>query len=205
MALSNQFGHYTEGMLAAGGVLYVFMIISMLACNSFAYEGGGMRSWILSPIDRRAILVGKNLMVLILAAIFTTFFLAVNEIVFGDLTLAALAFVVLAFILFGALLSHIGNWLSIHFPKGMRFGKRMNTSGVTGLLLLPMILVMGALVVLAVIAGYETGSLVVKYVTLLVFSVIAVGLYLILLPIQGHALARRERDILEAVSGKDKE
>jgi hypothetical protein len=47
--------------------------------------------------------------------------------------------------------------------------------------------------------------LVVKYVTLLVFSVIAVGLYLILLPIQGHALARRERDILEAVSGKDKE
>jgi hypothetical protein len=205
MALTNQFGHYTEGMLAAGGVLYVFMIISMLACNSFAYEGSGMRSWILSPIDRRAILVGKNLMVLILAAIFATFFLAVNEIVFGDLTLAALVFVVLAFILFAALISHIGNWLSIHFPKGMRFGKRMNTSGVTGLLLLPMILVMGALVVVAVLAGYETGSLAVKYVTLLVFSVIAVGLYLILLPIQGHALARRERDILEAVSGKDKE
>jgi hypothetical protein len=79
----------------------------------------------------------------------------------------------------------------------------MNASGVTGLLILPILLAMGAIAVAPVLAAYMTGSLVVKYVTLGVLSVVAVALYLTLLPLQGRALAKRERDILEAVSGKD--
>jgi hypothetical protein len=105
--------------------------------------------------------------------------------------------------MFASILSFIGNWLSIYFPKRLQFGKRMNASGVTGLLILPILLAMGVIAAAPVFAAYITGSLLVKYVTLGALAVVAVALYLTLLPLQGRALAKRERDILEAVSGKD--
>ena len=40
-------------------------------------------------------------------------------------------------------MSIIGNWLSIRFPKRMKFGKRLNVSGVVGLLIIPLIILLG--------------------------------------------------------------
>jgi hypothetical protein len=68
--------------------------------------------------------------------------LTVNGIVFRDLTPSALLFAGLSFVIFAAVMSLIGNWFSISFPKRMQFGKRLNVSGVAGLLLIPMILCM---------------------------------------------------------------
>jgi predicted nucleic acid-binding Zn ribbon protein len=200
---TRAFGGYTDGLLAALGILYIFMLFSTLYCNSFAYEGSGMRSWILSPIERRSILLGKNINVLILCAFFCGLFLMINEVIFHDLSFNALVFVTLAFVLFGAFFAHVGNWLSIHFPKRMRFGKRMNTSGVAGLLLLPIVAVSGAAVFGTVAAAYTAHSYAVKYGTLAVLATVAVAIYFALLPVQGRELARHERDILDAVSGKD--
>jgi hypothetical protein len=200
---TRHFGGYTDGLLAALGILYIFMLFSTLYCNSFAYEGSGMRSWVLSPIGRSSILLGKNINVMILCAFFCGLFLLINELIFHDLSFNALVFVALAFVLFGAFFAHIGNWLSIHFPKRMRFGKRMNTSGVAGLFLLPIVAVSGAAVFGPVAAGYVTSSYAVKYGTLVVLATVAVAIYFALLPLQGRELARHERDILEAVSGKD--
>jgi hypothetical protein len=47
--------------------------------------------------------------------------------------------------------------------------------------------------------------LLLKYVTLLLFACVAVALYVLLIAGQGRALARRELEILEAVSGKTDE
>src|ERR1051326_5599258 len=121
---------YGSGLLATGGVLYVFMILAGLSCNHFAFEEGGMRTLILSPIDRRKILLGKNIATTVLAVAFATVLLTLNTIVFRDLTPQTLLFVVLSFISFATIMSTIGNWLSIRFPKRMVFGKRMNVSGV---------------------------------------------------------------------------
>ena len=55
------FSTYGSGLLLNGGVLYVFLILAGLSCNLFAFEEGGMRTLILSPIDRRKILLGKNI------------------------------------------------------------------------------------------------------------------------------------------------
>jgi hypothetical protein len=200
---TRNYGGYTDGMLTALGILYIFMLFSTLYCNSFAYEGSGMRSWVLSPIERSSILLGKNINVMIITAFFCGLFLLLNELIFQDVSFNALVFVALAFVLFGAFFAHVGNWLSIHFPKRMRFGKRMNTSGVAGLFLLPIVAVLGATVFGTVAAGYVTHSYAVKYGTLAVLATVAVAIYFALLPIQGRELARRERDILEAVSGKD--
>jgi hypothetical protein len=202
VASVNGFTAYAEGLLVAGGVLYVFLILSALACNLFAYEGGGMRSYILAPIDRRKILLGKNLAITFLAFIFCAVLLTVNQLFFRDLTLQALVFAALSFLLFAACLALIGNLLSIRFPKRVQFGKRMNASGVTGFLLIPILLAMMVPPVIAAVVGYYAQSFTLKYVTLALFAVIAIALYFLLITQQGRALARHEQEILEAVSGR---
>ncbi|MDT5059923.1 MAG: type transport system permease protein [Acidobacteriota bacterium] len=202
VASVNSFTAYAEGLLVAGGVLYVFLILSSLACNLFAYEGGGMRSYILAPIDRRKILLGKNLAITFLAFIFCAVLLTVNQLFFRDLTLQALVFAALSFLLFAACLALIGNLLSIRFPKRVQFGKRMNASGVTGFLLIPILLAMMVPPVIAAVVGYYAQSFALKYVTLALFAVIAIALYFLLITQQGRALARHEQEILEAVGGK---
>lgn len=201
----NSFAAYTDGLLVAAGVLYVFLILSSLACNLFAYEAGGMRSFILSPVDRRTILLGKNLTITFLAFVFCTVLLAVNQLVFRDLSLPSLFFAVLSFLFFAACFAVIGNWLSIRFPRRLQFGKRMNASGVTGFLLIPILIALAAPVFLATFAGYLAQSFMVKYATLALFAVGAVALYALLITGQGRSLQHSEQDILEAVSGRSEE
>lgn len=196
---SGSFLTYGSGLLATGGVLYVFLILAGLSCNHFAFEEGGMRTLILSPIDRRTVLLGKNLAITLLALIFATILLTLNAIVFRDFDASLLLFVALSFVIFAALSAMMGNWLSIRFPKRMRFGKRLNVSGVAGLLLIPMVIVLSAPPVLATLIGLFASNLVYEYAALFVFAVLAVGLYALMLNFQGRSLAKREIDILEAV------
>ncbi|HKQ53579.1 MAG TPA: hypothetical protein VJT74_14480 [Pyrinomonadaceae bacterium] len=198
----TSFAAYTEGLLVAAGVLYVFLILSSLACNLFAYDGGGMRSLILAPVARRTILLGKNLTIALLAFVFCAVLLVVNQLVFRDLSAAALAVAGLSFVFFAACFSVIGNWLSIRFPKQLEFGKRMNASGVTGFLLIPIMLALAAPVLLAVFFGYLAQSLTVKYATLALFAALGVALYGLSISAQARSLERSERQILDAVSGR---
>jgi hypothetical protein len=196
---ASEFMTYGAGLLATGGVLYVFLILAGISCNAFAFEEGGMRTLILSPIDRRKILLGKNIAITLLAMVFATILLTLNTIVFRDLTPQTLLFVVLSFITFAAIMSTIGNWLSIRFPKRMVFGKRMNVSGVAGLLLIPIVIMLSITPLAATLAGYFMRSLLIEYVALAVLALIAIGIYALVLSLHGRTLARREIDILEAV------
>lgn len=196
---AGEFVDYLSGLIATGGVLYVFLILGGLSANQFAFEEGGMRTYILSPVERRTILIGKNIAVTIVAFVFAVSLLTLNAIVFRDMTTGDLLFVSLSFVVFAAIMSIYGNVVSIRFPKRMRFGKRMNVSGVAGLLLIPMIVVLGTPPFLAALAGYLTRSVYVGYATLALFAFIAVAVYAIVINSQGRDLAAREIDILETV------
>lgn len=143
--------------------------------------------------------MGKNIAVTMMALTFSTTLLIVNEIIFRDITLRALLFAALSFITFAAMIAVVGNALSIRFPKRMKFGKRMNVSGATGLLLIPIIILLSLPPLAATAAGYIAQSWLVEYATLALFAGIAVGTYLLLIGTQGEALQRREVEILEAV------
>jgi hypothetical protein len=186
-------------LLLIGGVLYVFLILAGLSCNLFAFEEGGMRTLILSPIDRRKILLGKNIVLTLIALVFATVLLVLNTVIFRDLAAGNLLFLALSFVIFAALSATMGNWLSIRFPKRMRFGKRLNVSGVAGILLIPMAIVMAMPPLVATLIGYFSRSFLYEYATLAVFAVLAVGLYAVVINFHGRSLARREVEILEAV------
>jgi hypothetical protein len=197
--VSDSFFKYGSSLLLIGGVLYVFLILAGLSCNLFAFEEGGMRALILSPIDRRKILLGKNMVLTFLALVFVTVLLILNTIIFRDLTIGSLLFLVLSFVIFAALSATVGNWLSIRFPKRMRYGKRLNVSGVAGLFLIPLIILLVTPPVVATLVGYYTKSLVNEYLLLTLFALVSVGLYSLMINLHGRLLARREIDILEAV------
>lgn len=196
---ADDFLTYGSGLLPLGGVLYVFLILAGISCNSFAFEEGGMRTLILSPVDRRKILLGKNISVTLIALVFSTVLLILNTIIFQDLSFRAILFVALSFVVFAAISSTIGNWISIRFPKRMRFGKRLNLSGVAGLLLIPMVILLAAPPLLATVVGYVTHNLLNVYTSLALMALLSLGLYFVVLNFQGRLLAAREIEILEAV------
>lgn len=198
-SFSSEILTYGEGLIASAGVLYVFLILTGISCNLFAFEEGGMRTLILSPVPRAKILIGKNIAVVLMALIFSIALLTVNEIIFRDLTLRGLLFAALSFVVFAGLSAIIGNGLSIRFPKRMKFGKRMNVSGATGLLLIPIIILLALPPLGAAAMGFIAQSWLVEYATLAVFAVFAIGAYLMLIGTQGEALQRREVEILEAI------
>ncbi|HYY42802.1 MAG TPA: hypothetical protein VE775_08740, partial [Pyrinomonadaceae bacterium] len=194
---------YFAGSRAATSVFYVFMIMSALFCNQFGFDGAGLRTLILAPIPRRAILAGKNCALLVVAFVCAVAVLGFNELLFRDLTPQALAFAALCFILFAAEFVIVGNWLSVRYPKRLEFGKRMNTSGMASLLLMPLLVTVFVPPALAVYAGYRAQSLMVEYVILTLFALAAVALYLLHLGAQARAFTRRELAILDAVAGRD--
>ena len=197
--VSSGFLTYGSGLLLIGGLIYVFLILAGLSSNLFAFEEGGMRTFILSPIDRRKILLGKNLVLTFIALVFATVLLILNTILFRDTTPGNLLFLSLSFIIFAAISSTVGNWLSIRFPKRMKYGKRLNVSGVAGLFLIPLVVLLMTPPALAALIGYSTSSLFNEYLALIAFTLLALVFYSIMINWHGRLLARREIEILDAV------
>lgn len=202
MVFGNGLSDFGQGLMVTAGVLYVFMILAGLACNQFAFEEGGMKTLILAPVERRKILIGKNIVVTVIALVFSAVLLTLNEIAFRDLTPGTLLFVTFSFVIFAVMQAVAGNWFSIHFPKRMKFGKRMNVSGMAGLLIIPIVLAMTLPPLGAVAIGYLTQSFPIEYATLALFGGFALALYFPIVASQGRLLERQEREILEVV-GKE--
>jgi predicted permease len=193
---------YAEGAGTVFTVLYIFTLMSPLTTNLFGYEGGGMRALVLSPVARRTFLLGKNLALTLITSGLVAAGVVAGGLAFGDLTWGTAFFALLSFVTFAALFNSFGNWLSLQFPKRVEFGKRMNRSGVAGLLIVPFFLALMAVPAAAVLAAHLAASLALKYAILAAFAILSVVTYVLLLAPQGRSLARRELDILEAVTGR---
>jgi hypothetical protein len=193
---------YAEGAGAVFSVLYIFTLVSPISTNLFGYDGAGMRALVLSPVSRRLILVAKNAAVTFISLVLVAAGVFVGGLVFGDLTPMTLLFAALAFVNTAALFALYGNWLSLQFPVRVKFGKRMNRSGVGGILLIPFFIVLMIPPALSVLAAQLAQSFLVKYVILAAFALLSIGLYALVVPLQGRWFERRELTILEAVTGR---
>ncbi|MCA1591725.1 MAG: hypothetical protein LC754_03545 [Acidobacteria bacterium] len=195
-------GPYAEGAGAIFSVLYISTLLSPLTTNLFGYDGAGMRSLVLAPVDGRRLLVGKNIATTFISLLLTLAGVLAAGLVLHDLTWQPLLSAALSYVVFAALFALGGNWLSIHFPKRVQFGKRMNRSGVAGLIMVPFFVLLLVPPAIAVAGGYAAQSLLVKYVILAAFASLSIGAYLLLISRQGRSFERRELEILEAVTGQ---
>jgi predicted permease len=196
---------YVEGARSALGIFYVFAVTSGLTANLFGYDAAGMRALILAPVARRHVLAGKNLAALVIVFAASALVLVANQIIYGGVTLGAISFGALSFLFYAGAFFTVGNYFSISFPKRLRVGRRMGSSGASGLLIVPFFLVALAFPALSILCGWLTGSTAIEYVILGAFACIAVATYFLLLPQQGRKLEQRELDILEAVARRDED
>jgi hypothetical protein len=194
---------YADGVGAVFSVVYIFMLVSPLSTNLFGYDGAGMRTLVLSPVSRRTVLLAKNAAVTLVALLLVALGVLIGGLILGDLTPRTLLFAALTFVTTAALFTLFGNWLSLQFPKRVQFGKRMNRSGVAGLLLVPLFFLLLVPPAASVAAGHFAASHAVKYVILAAFALVSVLFYALVLPLQGRRLERRELEVLEAVTGRD--
>ena len=199
------FTPYAEGSGTVFGIIYTFMLVAPVSTNLFGYDGSGMRALVLSPVSRRTVLLAKNAAVTLVSLLLAAAGVCVGGLIIGDLSPPVLLFALLSFVTTATLFAPFGNWLSLQFPKRVEFGKRMNRSGVAGLLLVPLFFLLILPPAAAIAAAHFAGSNVVKYVILAAFALLSVGLYALVLPRQGRSLERRELEILEAVTGREDE
>ena len=193
---------YAEGAGTVFGVIYIFMLVAPVSTNLFGYDGAGMRALVLAPASRRTVLLAKNAAVTLVALLLAAVGVSVGGLIVGDLSPPVMLFALLSFVTTAALVAPFGNWLSMQFPKRVEFGKRMNRSGLAGLLLVPLFFVLVLPPAAAIAAAYFAASHAVKYVILAAFALLSVGFYALVLPRQGRQLERRELEILEAVTGR---
>jgi ABC-2 type transport system permease protein len=197
-----QISQYADGAGAIFSVLYIFTLLSALSTNLFGYDGAGMRALVLAPVSRKLVLAAKNTAMTFISLLLVTVGVFVGGMVFRDLTPQTLLFAVLTFITTAGLFAVFGNWLSLAFPTRVKFGKRMNRSGVGGFLLVPFFFFLMLPPAVSIVAAHLAQSLILKYVILAAFAILSVGLYMLLLPLQARTLERRELEIMEAVTGK---
>ena len=128
----------TKPFVATGVVAFsIFMLVQFLA-NQFGFDRDGFRSLILSPADRRLILLGKNLASLPVGATFGAILLTLTSVWLHLpwLVFTAALFQLAAMLLIGGL---AGNLLSILVPYRIQPGS-MKPTKMPGLAMLVMFL-----------------------------------------------------------------
>ncbi|TAK91156.1 MAG: hypothetical protein EPO07_19910 [Verrucomicrobia bacterium] len=122
--------------IATGAVAFsIFMLVQFLA-NQFGFDREGFRALILSPADRRLILIGKNLACLPVSAGFGVLLLTVIT-VWLHLSLSVLLAALFQLVALLLLVGLVGNLLSILVPYRIQHGS-MKPTKMPGLAMLVM-------------------------------------------------------------------
>lgn len=124
--------------IATGSIVFSIFFLAQFLNNQFGFDRDGFRSLILSPADRRLILIGKNLAALPIAAIFGLLLatLTAGRLHLPMLTVMATLFQLVSLLLIGGL---AGNLLSILMPFRIQPGT-MKPTKMPGLAILGLML-----------------------------------------------------------------
>lgn len=199
-------------LAAFGAMAAILFSISQLAANQFGYDRAGFRIFVLSPIPRREILLGKNLALAPLLVVLACPVLAAAAFAFHlrfDQVLA-LPFQFTAMFLIYAMAA---NLLSILAPMPVAAGSLKPLTPKVVPMLLHMVFVFAMPIALAPVLlpwGIEAGlealgwstPIPLAFILILAECAALVGIFRVVLSCEGALLQRRERQILEAVVTK---
>jgi ABC-2 type transport system permease protein len=158
---------------------YLILILVSPAYNAFAFEGKGIQTYYMAPVEFRNVFLGKNLFLVSLVAFELTIALSFLLWRIGwpgtPLFIATVAGA--AFAVTGQLA--IANWSSLSFPKKMEIGKMkgQRNSGVAVWTALGVQVVLGGICALLLLAGRWTGNLWLPAVAFVALTAAALGGY----------------------------
>jgi hypothetical protein len=198
--------------LALGAIAFSFMMLVQFFANQFGFDRDGFGAFVLSPADRRLILLGKNLAALPIVCCSGLFLLVL---VAARLHLPALTILAGLFQIatMSIIVSLYGNLLSIYAPYRIQQGSLKPTK-VSGAMMLAIFIsiVLFPLVMLPVFLPpliellWRVAGMPAALPVNLIFSISLAGLAVLLywqfLPSLGRLLQRRERKILEILTAE---
>lgn len=214
--LLNQ-GKTTPGwarpLIGIGAMLVVLVGMIQLLCNQFGFDRDGFRTFVLSAVPRRDILLGKNLAYAPIAAGMAAILLAILQFVL-PLRLDHFLAMFPQFLSMYLVVCILANLLSIHAPVHIPPGtlrpanpdiKTVLAQLVTTMILFPLaealtLLPLGTELLLDLLGLHSPIPL---CLTLTILQcAIVVGVYRLALSWQGRLLQEHEREILEKVAGR---
>jgi len=203
---------WLKSFYGTGAVLFSILMTMQFLANQFGYDRDGFRTLVLSPADRRHILLGKNLATMPICGSVGLLFVTVAGVA---LRMPAFAFAAAMFQLVAALTlaNIIGSLLSMYVPYKVRSGSMQASKpgGKTMLLLmvcqmlLPVLMAPLLLPPLAAALFSKFGVPGGQALNLVLSIAMAAGLiflYRSLLDPLGRLLRRRETAILQAVTAE---
>ena len=204
---------YFRPLLAAVGAGMILLATTVLVCNQFGYDRAGFRAYVLAPVSRRDILLGKNLASAPLAlgmAWATVLAVGVVYPMRFDHLLATLCQAATMYLI----LCGLGNAASVLFPlpiaagaiqaSGARFVQVLGQMSIGSLLPVvaaPTFLPLGIEVALAEVTGW--GGVPVALVLSVPLLAAVIVLYRQVLTWEGRLLAAREQEVLRVLTSKE--
>jgi len=182
-------------MFFPGIMAYLLLILVTPAYNSFAYEGKGILTYFVAPVEFRDVLLGKNLFLVALLVVELGLALVMLTIRVGwpgtPMFLATVTGG--AFAVSGQFA--IANWSSLSFPKKMEIGKMkgQRNSGVAVWTAFGVQLVVMGICTLVLLAGRWTGNSWLPVIAFTALTGAAIGGYVSsLAPLNRLAEAKKE-------------
>ena len=194
------------------GVVTVTMLgFPAFVFTTFSYDRDGFRAFVLSPLQRSEILLGKNMAIAIPTILSGIVLLAISQIFLPDHGIAFAAGLIQIVACYLAMCI-CGNFLSICFPIGLKRGNMqpanapiIHTIAVyLGVLVVPFLVVQPAMTMIFVEMAFQGNFGVIRgwiYLPLSILQLVVTGLiYVWTLTPFGNWLWNRESRILEVVS-----
>ncbi len=213
MMLTGGFDRWPEfgrPWLGIGAIMMSLCGLAQIMINMFGLDRQGFRAYVLLPVPRRDVLIGKNMGVLPFAATLSALLVLFAAIV-GSMELAHLIASLLQVVIALFIYFTISNFVSIVAPIGIATGTMKPISMNVGfllwqfaaLLLIPATILPAAVALAAEqLAGLLTGmpQVPIYLLATLVELPLALWFYVKVVSLQGRMLQEREQAILEVVS-----
>ena len=197
-------------LVAFAAVGFMLVMTSQLVGNQFGGDRAGFRGYVLCPVSRRDILLGKNLAVAPFALLPAAVALVVLGVACPPRLDHALAVLVLVPAMFG-IVCLVCNVVSILFPLPTAAGAtkpvqvktlpvlaNLAVMGLLPIAFLPLLVPLGVELLVAYLTGFDFLPLALP-LSVGVLAAFAL-LYRAVLPIEGRLLARREQAVLATVT-----
>ena len=187
-----------------GVLLYGSLVSANFLVNAFAWEGAGLKAYLVNPLPARRLILGKNAGVAIFQTIVLAECLVVWSVIKGPPSFATLLCGVLVFAIGVLMLAIPGNFTSIAYPVKRSISAVANSASQVGTLV-----TFGATAVAAgmigglLILGLTIGGAPAQIALLAILAAALATTYALLLESAADLFEDRTEGLLEAVGGPD--
>ncbi len=187
-------------------VSYVLMLNLQYFGGLFSYDAAGFRQYLLSPLNWKRLLLGKNMAIWLVVSVQIGLIIGLSQLIDGNISRDKLFTATCCSLIALALYSIVGNYISIYFPASVSFGvpakRKQNWSGINLLIQFGLLFGVAGLLLLPIGAGVWFENAMIRYALFVFFTLGSWITYFMCIKSQGKKLELRRFEISETINRK---